>query len=299
MIVTKVIEYRIDIQDINSIFTADHDKLILKILNNIFLNKCYKSIYITAINRIIRRSKILCKNKVLDGTMYVDVMFEVTGIIYESGEIIHGCKVIQISNNDTIHADSKIAAVQIKTSVNIFKVGDIISVIVHAVGYKLFSKKIAVLATPLVPTEKPLTIYKVNKDEYIIPKIENKLKPYTKNKTVYNFFRDLLYPYKKYKDYSKIYTCKKNTLDNLDKIQNEDLIIRPDLYLDDDGYYVLDEMPDNIPVVEIQYSDLCKYLIHSYEKSSQILIDFIENYNTPDRIKEVSHLWSMYQQLKK
>jgi len=110
MKIKKIYEVRLDIET-KHMFSPDIDATIIYLLNNKYNNKCFKSFYILSVTKIIKRGSITCKNKVLDGTMYVDVMFEAEGIIYEKNEIIHKCKIIQIGNNNIIHAKSEYASI--------------------------------------------------------------------------------------------------------------------------------------------------------------------------------------------
>lgn len=152
MKIKKIYEVRLDIET-KHMFSPDIDATIIYLLNNKYNNKCFKSFYILSVTKIIKRGSITCKNKVLDGTMYVDVMFEAEGIIYEKNEIIHKCKIIQIGNNNIIHAKSEYASIQIRniTNIDIFKENDEIPVIVNLVRYKMFLSEVTISAIPFIP----------------------------------------------------------------------------------------------------------------------------------------------------
>jgi hypothetical protein len=88
----------------------------------------------------------------LDGEAYVDILFEVSGIVYEEEEIIHNCKIIEIIN-DSMIAKSEYASIQIKiiNNITVFKKGEEIPIIVKKVAYKPFENGIAIVAIPFVP----------------------------------------------------------------------------------------------------------------------------------------------------
>ena len=167
MKVSKILETRIDVKDSSDIFCSNYDLKLLNLLRIKYKNRCFKGIFILDVKNIVRRSSLRCKNKVLDGSTYVDISFEVIGIMYEYGDIIHKCKISHINNNGTMFAKSEFASIYIKNvnGGNLFKIDDEIPVIVNMVGYTLYDKGISVSAIPLVPIIKKSTIFKVIKDE--------------------------------------------------------------------------------------------------------------------------------------
>jgi hypothetical protein len=310
MKITKKLETRLDISS-KDMYCPDYNKNFMQILNTKYLNRCYKSIYITDILQILNRSPIHCKTKTLDGEAYVDILFEVSGIVYEEEEIIHNCKVIEILN-DSMIAKSEHASLQIKIINNstVFKKGTEIPVIVKKVRYKPFEQGISVIAIPFVPIKKPIIYYKISSDQTNVAivnkstqlfdfknldKIIDTLKSLKKNKISYKFFQEFIYPYKKYKQ-----TPGKGTslsLDNLNKLKTGDVVYQPESYLDDDNYYLLNEkdiVKLNPIFVEIDKSQFIYHILNLYQKNLIKLIDFIQLYDTKEKIKEKEDVWKMY-----
>ena len=307
MRITKKLETRLDISS-NNMYCSDYNKNFMKILKNKYLNRCYKSIYITDILQILNRSPIHCKTKTLDGEAYVDILFEVSGIVYEEEEIIHNCKIIEIIN-DSMIAKSEYASMQIKiiNNITVFKKGEEIPIIVKKVAYKPFENGIAIVAIPFVPIIKPVIYYKISSDSIQVNKSTqlfdfknldktiDTLKSLRKNKISYKFFLEFIYPYKKYRQ-----TPGKGislTLENLNKLKKGDIVYQPEAYLDDDNYFLLsDKDADKLKLmfVEIDKNQLIFHILNLYEKRLIKLIEFIQIYNSKEKIKEKENVWKMY-----
>lgn len=312
MKVSKIIETRLDISSIDNIFCSDYDKTILNLLANKFQNRCYKSVFITSIDKIIKRSKMHCKNKLLDGSIYVDIMFECTAIIYEKQEVIHNCKIIQINNNGIMHAKATNTSLQIKNidGVNIFKENEEIPVIVKMARYNIFEDEISVSAVPLIPIIQDVIIFKIknqsanskndySKDDYSkdladINDLEKKLKDIkTKNKSVYNFFRELLYPYKTFQKYKSI----EISIKVLESLKENQFVYKPISYLDN-NVIVIENENENNQVLIIEQHELINRLLFEYKKNLLYFLGFLENYNSEEKIKNKSSVWALYKHLK-
>src|SRR4051812_26980532 len=114
MRVIKYLETRIDIDDITDVICADYNLMILEQLRKKYNGRCFKSVYILDILSIVRRGRILCKAKDLDGGMYVDIIFEASCQVYEKGEIIQKCQIIQIGDGGIFLAKSEHCFIKIK-----------------------------------------------------------------------------------------------------------------------------------------------------------------------------------------
>lgn len=318
MHIVKVLESRIDLHNINDIFCADYSKNLLNKLKEQYIGRCFKSMFIIDILRIIKRSAPMSKNKVLDGSVYIDIAFEVSGIVYEKEEIVHNCEIIQINDNGTMHAKSEYASIYIKNSKEladllIFKKLDKIPVIVVASRYQIYDTEISISAVPLIPIIKKSIIYKViesldnNKSDNLfestinkidfseIKKLEDDLNKC--DKKIYNSFRKLLYPYKEYKRI-KIGTVKKISSDGFSELKSGDLVYKPIDYLDDDTYLILgNKMIDGVEL-EIEKSELEIKLFNEYYRNMTILLEFCKNYDTADKVKLQNKIWSLFNSLK-
>lgn len=315
MKIIKVVETRININEITDMFCSNYNEKFLQILKKLYIRKCFKSIYILDINKIINRSDIHCKNKVLDGTTYIDISFEVTGVIYEKGEIIHNCKIIQINNNGTMHAKSEYASINIKNveGLVVVKENDTIPVIVHEHRCNIFEEEISVLAIPFIPILKQPIIYNITSatkdigDVFDFELLQNTIKEVNTlktNKVVYKFFSELIYPYKTLQKNN--YKTIKITLENLLALSQGDLLYSPEAYLDCDTICVLSQdtkekilqLPE-ATVLDIDKKDYILYVANTYLQRLRTLKEFLTIYDTREKIKEKEQIWSLYNLLKK
>lgn len=323
MHIVKVLETRIDLHDINDMFCADYNKNILEKLKIQYVGRCFKSMLILDILKIIRRSSPMSKNKVLDGSVYIDISFEVSGVVYEKEEIIHNCSIIQINDNGTMHAKSEHASIYIKNSKEladllIFKKMDKIPVIVVASRYQIYDTEISISAVPLIPILKKSIIYKIvdhveyddsdksdlsddlNKviDLESIKKLESDLAKVSKNKTIYNSFRKLLYPFKDYKRV-KDGSVKNISVDGFSELNVGDLVYKPIDYLDEKNYLLLNDKHKVEGIeLEIEKSELEIKLFNEYYKNMKTLLEFCQTYDTADKVKELNKVWMLYNSLK-
>jgi hypothetical protein len=320
MIVKKIFETRLDIKDINFIFCQNYNERIIAELTEKYKNVCFKSVYILEITKIIKKGEMYCKNKVLDGSTYMDITFEALGIVYEKGEILHNCKILQINNNGTMHAKGKYTSIYVKNidGMNIFKVGEEIPLIVNMCRYNIYETEISVSAIPLIPIAKKSVIYRVintNATTDIELKINKgfpfgdlavllkKLKDIKNdNKAVYKFFNDLIYPYKK--DQVKI--GKETTTEIHNLMGDYEMVYIPNTRLDDDTFMVLGDKnvekimkidPDTV-TIHIDKTDCILMILYDYLKRTQILYDFATVYDNTEKIKSKSDIWSLYDMLK-
>ncbi len=319
MKVRKILESRIDINNINDIICSDYDKNILQILKNKYENRCFKSVYILEITNIIARSSLHCKNKVLDGTVYLDVTFEVVGIVYDKGDIIHNCKIVQINNNYIMHAKSQYASLRINniTKVDIFKENDEIPVIVSMARYNIYDNEIPIIAVPLIPLTKKIILYNITEpltnqnsilEEFDIDNLKTSIKAVEKhkqNKKIYEFFKDLLYPLKKVE---KIYgTQKEISIDNLLNIQENDTYYTGYRYLDNNTYSQIDENDvekikkdyEETAIVNISKKEFILNTLHEYMRDLNIFTEFLETYDTIEKINSKTIIWKLYKTFKK
>jgi hypothetical protein len=285
-------------------------------------NICYKSVYILDILEITRRGNITCKNKELNGSVYVDVQFKADCLIYEKNEIIHNCKIVQISDKNIILAKSQHCAIQIKnvSKMDIFKQNEEVPVIVHATRYNLFDTEISVSAIPFVPIPKEIILYRIKPSETVedlcsdikdelkeIEKLNNEISKFPPK--AIKFFTELIYPFDKYYKYTQ---CEKldivEFVKSFDSVQDDDIIFTGNRYLNEGIIYrvksadksavkSLDKSLEDATEIEITKAALYDRVVFEYKKDLFTLFEFLENYNV-DRIKKNSFLWTMYKNLK-
>lgn len=210
----KILQHRLNINDVNEQYCKDFQKMRLDKLNKQFLGKCIHGILITRIIGIIMSSQIHANLQLLDGSMHVDICFEVEGIIYMINEIITDIEIIDI-NKKTITGNSQYAAATLPLipELNIFKLGDITPVIAKKIQYNIYSKKISISATMFLPSPKTeILVYIPNKTFNLdvvlvdllktLKQLSNSFENLSKEQLkIMDFFIKLVYPYKKFISY--------------------------------------------------------------------------------------------------
>lgn len=307
MIVKKIIETFLDINEPNEIFSTDRNQMIIDKLTEKFVGICYNSCLILKINKIIRRSYIYMKDT-LDGDAYTNVMFEVDCVIYIKDEIINGCKIIKKEPNGIIHAKSKYAGIQlnIQPSMSILKEKDIVPVIVKLVRYNINQSAISVLAMPFMPIMNPIQYYNINGTlsksqsdnlKLLMDQVkedENKIKKLNSNdKKIYKFFNDLLH----YKN--KESTPKSNSMNIMDILNlKTGIVFQNMLTYDDSNINYMEKKEDSKAVDESPFIIFSTLLIN-YLSHLQTLNNFLDYYPTFTDVQKNKNTWKFYSMFKK
>ena len=329
MKVVKILETCLDIKDINDMFCSNYNEKMMQILKSKFKNHCYKSIYILDILRIVKRSELKCKNKVLDGDVYIHISFEVSGIIYEKGDIIHGCSIVQINNNGTIHAKSKYASIYIKNidGLTVFKEKDEIPVIVNTARYSIFETEISVSAVIFMPIVKKSIIFRIldkgesesnSASKDAIEKMVNlqllqDLQDHVKSKKtasflpIYKTIRETIYPFKNPKNQKTYGKTLNIDLSLIDEISDSDLVYNPTSYMDNTTISLISESDVKLierqypstTIVEINRMDYVVHTLNELIKNLEQFAEFLETYNTITKFKSAQKIWAIYTLLKK
>jgi hypothetical protein len=319
MHITKILETTIDLIDPSEIYQHDIDRLITRKLNERYQNRCYQSILVLDVKKIIKRSSIKMVNNRLDGGAYVDVQFEVNGIILIEGEILHGCKIIEIHAN-AMTAEHTYAGIKLQKEVggqisNILKVGQVIPIVVHNVRYIPYKPTISMIATPYIPTIPDRQIYynitsgllpeQTEKLGFLIDQIEieEKLHESIKKQKQYDFFKDLLYPYKVNQKYEQ----HKHTVDlNLTPLSldlksmckiSSGIVIYP---IEDNKYnkrffwsdIEVDRTSSDF-IVNAELFLIMASFSNQYLLYLQALRGFVTTYNTPESMKPLMLYWRL------
>lgn len=212
MFVNKILETTIDLFDSVDIYTADVESMLIKKLEFRYKNKCFKSILITEILKIIRYSDIKLVDNRLDGAAYINVQFEVKGVILIEGEILTDCKVTEIITTGIIvehkYAGGLIVPGKSSEIYNIIKKGQNIPIIISYERYNIGQKEISIRGFPFAPQAIKNTYYNINYGLYegeedklkqLLDSYNTEIKLHDNIKSKsYEFFKELLYPYKNY-----------------------------------------------------------------------------------------------------
>ena len=324
MRINKTLETTIDLLDPNEIFQNDYEPILLKKLNERYVNKCYQSIFIISIEKIIRRSNVKLSYDRLDGAGYIDVQFEVSGEVLIENEILHGCRIIEI-NQHAITAENSFAGIKLKKNslheeqneyysqlMQLLQVDYIIPVIVKQVRYIPNKPAISVIATPYIPTiplQTPcyniiqgITNTQIAKIEYLLNMLNNEKKIHEtiKDKKQYEFFKELMYPYKNKKDYNdqKTFTSIKLEINDIMNIKSGIVYNPPD---DDkiNERFMLIKNPavnpviDNTMIINTELFPVIAGYINEYLLYLYALRGFVTTYENIDSMKSLLTYWKI------
>lgn len=172
MKIKKVLQTSFDLTDPNEIYTTDIESVLSAKILKRYLYRCYQSMLITGLSRIIRYSDIHMNDTRLDGAAYIDVQFEADGIILMPGEVVPACKIVSITNNGVIieneHLGGILQSDPKKQLVKILKKDQVIPVIIQAARYNPYQNQITVKAIPYYPIKSNIAWFSIN-DEPMTP----------------------------------------------------------------------------------------------------------------------------------
>lgn len=261
MRVNTNLELLITISDIDEIYTRDYDEMLIHHAKLVYEKKCFQNMFIDSINRVIKRSiPTIVKRDIHNCKFRLYAIFDIDIIKYDEYDIIVGAKVMDViqkgridSKQDVIICKTDHATILINHSniLSTIEKNQIIPVVVGGVNYNTMKPTILINAYPFVPMLKEKKVYKIDSltseniqylEEYVFTKLNSKIDEMKeivsspKKKKRWDFFVDLLYPYKK-KKYSDSSDTKKS---DKDKISIFDTTVSGYVLLSDE--YPLHEM---------------------------------------------------------
>lgn len=314
MRINKVFDIILNITDINHIFVKKFDDKLIELLSEKYLNRCFMSSYIVKINKIINRSLLELNQNDLDCSFNISVQFEAECLIYNKNEIILDMEIQEIVNNNIItKKDNILALIKNNQDLSVFKKGDKIPITVGKVKYSLGSDKISINSYPFIPILNNIKYYKVNKldsseidllnDEILnsIKEEENIKLNILKNKNNnWNYFKELIYPYKKNIELKDI----KNKVDllelvkNLDKYENQIIEVN-DKYDISDRIVILHKENEVNNYVKNNMYLIIYDVLKKYYLNLKLINDLSNIYNTEKLIKENQTIFNIYTKYKK
>jgi len=311
MIVPKIIETQLDLNDPNDILDPNLMGMCMRLLTKKFVGRCFKSCLIIKINKILLTSSRYM-SEALGGSAYIAVRFEVDGMVFSRGEIINGCRILKIDSDGRIHARSAHAGLQIRHSDVIYEEGQIVPLIIQRVAYNPAQTAVSIEASPLVPTFLPLEVFKITSGltvddteqakylfarlDALLDTIAARIKKEPSEKNAFDFFQGLLYPFKK-KTENKLKGFTPNSLRLIGEVQS--------------GYVY---QPAESDICAQEYYHAVQYDGESFEKNTMFvleillnraiqyyasLIEFVNTYPTFEKVDKIKGVWRAYNLLKR
>jgi hypothetical protein len=157
---TKILYDNIEIDDPIALIAGDVNSELKAILTRKYANRCYMSVLVLQIIRIIRRGDCLVNQEAVNkqwanpvcGRIYVE--FEVECLVYNSGEIITGCKVMTVDDYMNIYCETAYADIYLRESKHNSTIqrGQIISIVVENTQYDVMQERFSVSGVIFVPS---------------------------------------------------------------------------------------------------------------------------------------------------
>ncbi len=150
MIMNRVVSLNITITDMKLLYSADIDDTLLNIFNDTWALKCFNGSYIVKGMSISKRGCPTIDKNSLDAhaTVSAEIWCEV--IVYNVGDVVVG-EIIFIDNNGDLVLKNDHAAINVRSSDLLAKVGDKIPVIVGDCCYPLNKERLSIVAIPFIP----------------------------------------------------------------------------------------------------------------------------------------------------
>ena len=316
MIEDKIIETSVDLLEPVDIYTVDLPKLLLDKLIKRYKGVCYSSMLITDVLEIIRYSDRYLVDNRLDGGCYVNVQCKVRGIILCKGEILHGCKVIKITNSNIIIDHKYVTGMMLadpkRRVIVLVRKDQLIPVIVNDVRYNIGKPQISIICIPYIPMPIKQIFYNINdnlspedteKVDDLLTRITDELTIHNniKNTKSYAFFRDVMYPYKTQQKFNMSPIGSKFNAVNLDIKSllaiKDGCILLPDLSTDIQHSKNKLDTP-NVQIIDSSYYPAISELLINKLNYLIALRGFAEQYDTPEKVENMLAYWKTCMSLK-
>jgi hypothetical protein len=312
---TKIIETSVDLFDPDEIYTNDLPNLLFKKLSKTFNGHCYSSMLILKVLEIIHYSERYMVDNRLDGACFVNVQFKVEGIVLNNNDILHNCKVSQITNSNIILEHKYATCIMVsdphRRLLGLIKKDQIVSVIVQNVCYNIYKEKITIMCTPYSPVmNKKQVFYNIinqlnnsenTKLDLLINEYNLELEKHKEisNSKSYTFFKNIMYPYKTIKNFSKVNDLefKKIEFDKLKKLTNLSCITLP-INSEDIYHYNGNLIDENLQIIDSDIYPALSEIIMSKFNYLVALRGFTEVYNTSEKVQDMLPYWKMCNALK-
>lgn len=318
MHIKKVLATRIDLMTPHEIYHPNMDKQLMNVLTEKYCGKCYKGCLIESIVRIIRRSFVNQVYERLDGSAFVNVQFEVLGIIYENGEIVHGAPITCIQN-DIISASKPGLEIMIALDADqqemtqYLEKGNIIPLEINSVRYVPNAPVITVRASPFRPAKPSMLMPRYfNCSSYLTDDERTQLlnlkqrantcfseykELSVKNKHISDLFPTLLYPYRNVHKTEPGIDFKEVNLLNEDILEPVKCLVKYSETAVESG--IVYKAPNYIEdgIYSSQFT-VIGTLLQEFIMHINNLINFHKTYPTEKDLEKIKFFWKTYLALK-
>jgi hypothetical protein len=315
MIITKIFDVILNINNINEIFNRDINATIFNLVKKKYNGKCFLGVYIVDIIKILNRSLIESNQSNLNGSFNIFIQFEGKCIIYNTNEVIFDMIVKDNINNFISCSNNNISAIIKTNKINVeFKKGQIIPIIVGKSKFITGSETIQVNSYPFVPIiDNKKSYYKITEiTDEIINKLNECIIQYidaeetikqeilSTNNNKWNHFSDMMHVFKINKSNEIIKNSTVVDLMDIKKLNNSIIHLNNEIDLSKRLINIYNHEDNKITefieedIFSVLYSILKKYYL--YLKTINHLAS---HYNTTELIKNNENIFNLYIKYKK
>lgn len=282
----------------------DIDDVVEKKLKEKYEGVCFAGCKILEILEVLERTTPTMAKNELTSIGVVNVRFLVRGEYYSDNSVISKINIVHADINNYICKNENI--VVHLTHPETLKQGAQIPVIIYNVRYPIMRNTIVALGTPFIPTPSNPKYYELtdyeNEGTDVFKNIINNIKKLDDIKKYknYNFFKDLLYPYKKKNKITAESFDITNVKNHKSKIgiisSTVDLSTTEGLYAKSKPTINHSSPPGTLDnPQEIDSVEFYKILLENHYKHLTLIKELCENYDP----KEHKHIWDFYMKHKK
>jgi hypothetical protein len=317
MLITKILDTCIDLATNAEIYCANVPEMLLVKLRERYAEKCFSSMLILEILEIIRYSDRIMVDNRLDGGAYINVQFKVKGMTLVKGEVVHGCKVSKVLNNNIIvkhqYITGNMAADPKRKIIGIIGLNQIIPVIVDDVRYNIGKSQITMMCKPYTPQPFVEIYYNIINNTHIekLNEILDRIKEeeaihekISKTK-VYGGFKTMVYPYKTARKFEhSALGAKFSTVSIKELLQSNSnanmCLTAVDFAVDNCILKSNEHISQSVPVTTVNaplYVALSEILLNRLYYL-HMLRGFVEYYDTPEKYQDMMAYWKVCASLK-
>jgi hypothetical protein len=317
---TKILYDNIEIDDPIALIAGDVNSELKSILTRKYANKCYMSVLVLQIIRIIRRGDCLVNQEAVNkqwanpvcGRIYVE--FEVECLVYNSGEIITGCKVMTVDDYMNIYCETAYADIYLRESKHNSTIqrGQIISIVVENTQYDVMQERFSVSGVIFVPSVYSVA-YEIGaqppSDALLSLLDDLELDEKDTTTVAWKTFTTIISPYKtqptvpKGKVADVLIYARGNATKEINVERKEKFVLRDSrVGLTTGTIYLVDnetDLPENTTIIRgLSFDTMMIAIIGNYQNYQNCVQGMCENYSNEEIIKAHSNLWRLFNSCK-
>ncbi len=311
---TTQLELNITVKDPGAIYSMDYDQMLLDHAKILYEKKCRDGQYIQSIDKLVQRSLPNIIKRDLTSKIRVYIVVQVTAIRYDKYDFVDNLKIQKFINNGKIGSyniiqcanDHVICLMKMTSSIEKFKIGDIIPVRVAQSIYKFGYSHIQLNAYQFLPYVPDPVYYSIGKlsteiktyfKNMIMPLFERELeKKKTLDQSRWNQFAAMIIPYKKS---TKTIDGELDILD-IESLQNKNIII--DYHIDLTKFKIASmttrKASEDINIIIDEPKDVITRTAFEYIKIISLINSLTEKYTSDEDYNNISYIWEKYESSK-